>query len=320
MTLDIEDIDVSRTIPFQGVNPASIKEWIDQCKVQAFDEGEILLQPGENNEFMFVILEGEVGIYLDQESEEAIITFGQGECVGEMSLLDGQSPSAFVKAKTKLKALAIEGEVLLNLIDNSNGVARNFLYLLINRLRSGNEAANARREAQAGIEAHASVDILTGLHNLRWINDYFSRLLEHVVDKIDFPDITILVLDIDDFKEFNEDYDQLAGDHVLRNVSYSLQDSIRPTDMAARTGGGEFLVILPETVTENALVVAERIRSNVENKIIDTTERRYPPVTVSLGVAQLLIDDAFEDVFNAAEQAMYVAKKDGRNQVSVSDR
>lgn len=320
MKLIMTDSEISRLLLFQGVNPDSIRAWIDNCRIDTFNSNMVILNPEIKNKNMYVILEGKVSIHLESIDNDPIALVHQGECIGEMSIFDGQNPSAYVRTETPTRVLVIEREELLNLIDHSHGVARNLLYLLSNRLRLGNEAVTHSQHLQKEYEQHANVDVLTGLHNRRWINDYFQRLLSRASYEKTFPVVSLMLVDIDYFKPFNDTHGHLAGDYALRCVADALVKNIRPTDMAARYGGEEFLIILPDTTEENALLAAERVRKGVESAEIKYKNKLYPQVTISLGITILLENDDLGTIISAADKALYLAKNNGRNRAVLAGR
>jgi diguanylate cyclase (GGDEF)-like protein len=170
---------------------------------------------------------------------------------------------------------------------------------------------NAQHYSQALLKANT--DGLTGLYNHR---HFHERLEQEIARSSRFGSIfSIILLDIDLFKVYNDNYGHLAGDEVLRRIGEYIKGSIRSIDIAARYGGEEFGVILPETRLIDAQVVAERIRKTIETK----TSSRAMPVTVSVGVACWPIDGVMkEELINRADRALYRAKQTGRNQTILS--
>jgi diguanylate cyclase (GGDEF)-like protein len=316
----IDDSELSRLLLFQGVNPEDIRQWINRCRIQDFATESTLLVPDKENNYMYVLLSGEVSIHLTDNSYPPIACVHEGECVGEMSVFDGKTPSAFVKATKDTRVLAIPRDVLLTMVDYSHGVARNLLYLLSSRLRTGNAVISGSQQLQKEYEQHANVDVLTGLNNRRWINNYFQRIFSRISYQETFPVLSIIMVDVDHFKKFNDSYGHVAGDCALRVVARAMENSIRPSDRIARYGGEEFLVVLSDTNSATAFIVAERIRKGVEEAVIEQNSIRYPGLTVSLGIAQLREDDNLTELVNVADKALYSAKNDGRNRICVSDR
>jgi len=168
---------------------------------------------------------------------------------------------------------------------------------------------SARLHAQ--ITALSLTDDLTGLHNRRYFDLFLKNELER--SRRFMRGLAVIVLDIDHFKEYNDDFGHPAGDEALKQVARCLREHRRRADVVARIGGEEFAVILPETSTEGALDVAERMRLAVASP---TALKRQ--ITISLGITELH-DGEFgpETLIDEADQALYEAKRAGRNRVSV---
>jgi diguanylate cyclase (GGDEF)-like protein len=165
----------------------------------------------------------------------------------------------------------------------------------------------------------ASTDSLTGLNNHR----VFHERLDMEVKRAERfgRELSLLMLDIDYFKRFNDTYGHIYGDEILERIACIMSENIRDNiDSAARYGGEEFTIILPETQLEGAMKTAERIREKIENHKIKV-DGKQAGVTISIGVA-IYPDDAKgkEDLIGKADKALYLAKRIGRNRVcSFSD-
>jgi diguanylate cyclase (GGDEF)-like protein len=157
----------------------------------------------------------------------------------------------------------------------------------------------------------ADTDILTGLANRRAFDDALANLLrgqrEHDAR------FALLMLDLDRFKGYNDDFGHLAGDEVLRITGHLLGAALRPSDLAARYGGEEFALLLADT---------DRIQgSEVAARILEAFRGfgwPHRPVTISIGVAQSITNDAAADLIQRADTALYDAKHAGRNQAVVA--
>ncbi|MDE2089234.1 MAG: GGDEF domain-containing protein [Gammaproteobacteria bacterium] len=124
------------------------------------------------------------------------------------------------------------------------------------------------------------------------------------------------MLDVDHFKAINDTYGHPTGDQVLQAVSALLTKEVRPEDVAVRYGGEEFVVLLPETPHDGALVAAERIRNTLATSPIAVVEGRQVTVTASIGVASFpKLGDTQDTLIAAADRALYAAKQAGRNRV-----
>ncbi len=159
-------------------------------------------------------------------------------------------------------------------------------------------------------ESEARTDSLTGLSNRRAFDDELKRRLSEWQRK-DTP-CTLIILDIDFFKKFNDTHGHQVGDEVLRNVGKVLAAQSREMDVPCRYGGEEFAVILPATEGANACVVAERIRAAVEESTT-VCDGKTLKVSCSLGVSQFLADDDVARLIRRADDALYTSKKAGRN-------
>jgi diguanylate cyclase (GGDEF)-like protein len=209
----------------------------------------------------------------------------------------------------------IRQETLWALVNSSHGVARNLLYILSGRMRYDNEALVNSIKLQREFEHVASTDGLTGLHNRRWLNDSFRRQLQRC-ERNGAP-CSLIMLDIDHFKNINDRFGHLAGDRVLCTVAQILLNMLRPTDLVARFGGEEFALLLPETPPPGAWVIAERLRKAIAATPTPFEEGKLlPPVTVSLGLAGMQPGQSLDSLLSTADGALYRAKSAGRNRIA----
>ncbi|ESQ78774.1 PleD family two-component system response regulator [Asticcacaulis sp. YBE204] len=160
----------------------------------------------------------------------------------------------------------------------------------------------------------AVTDPLTGLNNRRYMDMQLAQLMRRHL-KTD-EDVSVLLLDIDHFKRVNDGFGHDAGDEVLREFAGRLGINVRAIDMPCRMGGEEFVVIMPDTDSADAQVIAERVRSNVAAAPFALADGRTLDVTVSVGVATLTgLGDSIEAMLKRADEAVYEAKRAGRNKV-----
>lgn len=157
----------------------------------------------------------------------------------------------------------------------------------------------------------ATLDGLTGIYNRRTILDTAEQLDRSAAHA---GTLSILMIDVDHFKQVNDRYGHATGDDVLCQITHVLRAQIRATDFLGRYGGEEFLVLMPDTGTEGALKVAEKLRATVE-----TTVRHPQPVTISIGIATAqATDPTLDRTLARADAALYEAKAAGRNCVRVA--
>jgi len=161
------------------------------------------------------------------------------------------------------------------------------------------------------------LDSLTGLYNHRFFQD---RLTEEIRRSERYErSLSLLLMDIDHFKEVNDTHGHPAGDSVLRVVSRLLLESSRVEDIVARYGGEEFAVILPETTSAGAEIFASRVQRDFESsRIVERELPRGIKITVSIGVADSKRGCTSAALLEAADQALYRAKREGRNRICVA--
>lgn len=157
----------------------------------------------------------------------------------------------------------------------------------------------------------AFIDSLTGVKNRTAFDGNFSRDVDYSHRKE--SELSLVVLDLDLFKQINDKYGHIVGDNVLRRVAQTIERTIRSSDALYRYGGEEFVVVLNGTDEPGALLLAERIRQNVEKLTCESIQDLS--ITLSLGVAVLRENERAEQLFERADAALYQAKRKGRNRV-----
>jgi diguanylate cyclase (GGDEF)-like protein len=189
------------------------------------------------------------------------------------------------------------------------------LLLRVRRVLRERELTEERNRMMEKLQTLAVTDGLTMLFNSR----HFYGQLELEVDRsLRYQHhLSLLLIDIDHFKEFNDLFGHLEGDKVLVRFSQILKSCLRTNDSAYRYGGEEFTVILPETGAEEARTVAQRIRSTLEAEVFHPPAGRPISKTISIGVTEYSPMESITDFVRRADQAMYVSKQSGRNRVSV---
>ncbi|HEX5034533.1 MAG TPA: GGDEF domain-containing protein, partial [bacterium] len=156
------------------------------------------------------------------------------------------------------------------------------------------------------------IDDLTQVYNRR----HFQKILEMEVKRAKRfrRPLSLLMIDVDYFKRFNDTFGHVEGDHVLADLAMALADNLREVDTVARYGGEEFSVVLPNTALEEARVVAFKLKDIVEKLHLKQGRPPSQQVTVSIGAAELEFEkDSPEEILNHADMALYQAKAEGRN-------
>ena len=183
------------------------------------------------------------------------------------------------------------------------------------QIRKKRYTERLRDNVQQSIEM-AITDALTGLYNRRYMESHLTTLVEQAA--LRGKPLTALVLDIDHFKAINDTYGHDAGDDVLREFATRVRKSIRGIDLACRYGGEEFVIVMPETDMAVATIVAERLRRRIASEPFSIQQgARAIEVTISIGIATLdAAADSAAAILKRADQALYRAKRDGRNRVA----
>ncbi len=158
-------------------------------------------------------------------------------------------------------------------------------------------------------------DALTGLANRKAFDEKLAQVMEAYSENA--SPFCIVIADIDHFKKFNDTYGHLVGDKVLKYVGKTIKSCVKGKDMAARFGGEEFVLVLPETDLNGARIVAEQVRMAVSNKSLTdkSNNEEYGKITISLGVGEFKQNEEPSELLKRADEALYQAKENGRNRV-----
>jgi len=310
---------LSRLQLFRNVDmdEPELEKLLSLCAYRDMVTGEMLLSPEAENHYLYLIITGRLVIHIGTFDDMPLTMIEPGECVGEMSIIDSRVPSARVSAAEPTRLLEIEQETLWRMVSVSHEIARNLLYIMSERVRYSNLIIADSIEMQRKYQRFATIDALTGLHNRGWLDDMFDREIRR--SERDNLNLCLMMIDVDHFKQYNDEYGHLAGDRVLVAVGESIRKPLRPNDLVARFGGEEFSVLLPETRIDNALTIAERLRKRIGNADPGKLDgKKLPGATVSIGIAEYRPGDSLETMIAAADVAMYHAKKEGRNCVRVA--
>lgn len=259
-----------------------------------------------------------------QGTEAAVVHKVSQQLHGVMDSAKGYLTAAIADNRTHIEAIdGVAG-------DTTNGVDPK---LLIENLVSELAKATARAaKLEAGFaeksreldtirdslnksEQRARTDTLTGLPNRRALEEFF-RQVQITSMESDQP-LSVLLIDVDHFKRFNDNFGHGVGDQVLRLVAKAVRERVRDNDLPARYGGEELIAVLPDTDLETCTSVAERIRRSISECQFTrrSTGEMLPQITVSIGVGQFQFGESMADLIDRCDRALYLAKKLGRNRV-----
>jgi diguanylate cyclase (GGDEF)-like protein len=290
---------------FQNVATSSLSRLLKDFRLCEYEAGEILLSPFKRNQYLYLLLEGQLKVYLGSLDNHSVSTLEPGECAGEVSFIDNQPPSAYVLASTPARLLRLPRKALISLFSQSPQLLQNLLELLCQRVRQSNQSV-------LDSEQHANLDSLTGCYNRRWLQHVFER--ESTRCAFNEQPLSMLMLDVDHFKHYNDQHGHLAGDYALSLVAHTLRNQLRPKDSMTRFGGEEFVILLPEIDADAGRSIGQRLRESLQNiPAFYSPIGALPGVTVSIGLAQLHPRDSLENLIARADRALYQAKQQGRN-------
>ena len=300
---------------FRSVRPEDVQDLLQRCDRRDLAAGELLLSPGEKNEHVFIVLSGSLNVHVGSPSTPVLATMEVGACVGEMSIIEDRDPSAYVIGAEDTHLLVIHQTILWGMVDASHDFAKNLLVVLSERVRSHNQVIADSYGELRKFERHATTDALTGLGNRHSMEESFPREIARC-EKDEEP-VSLIMIDVDNFKDFNDKFGHIAGDRALTAVSRILRIQFRPRDVLVRYGGDEFAVLLPHVGEETAMTIADRVRAAVSGNTADGSDSLIQiPVRISMGVAEMHHNGTLDNLIRAADAALYRAKHAGRNFVS----
>ena len=190
------------------------------------------------------------------------------------------------------------------------------LNLRIKRVLRESEFKKERDKLMKELEKLAMTDALTSLHNSR----YFFKQIKAEIQRHNRygRDLSLLILDIDFFKNYNDSWGHLEGDKVLMKIGEIISGCMRSMDSAYRYGGEEFAILLPETGLDEAEVVGNRIREAIADADFTPQHNHHETVTISVGAGQWIPNEDFTSFIRRTDQALYVSKDNGRNCVTTA--
>ncbi|MCD6151706.1 MAG: diguanylate cyclase [Deltaproteobacteria bacterium] len=203
---------------------------------------------------------------------------------------------------------------LKKLITDEIGKVRESNVSLQHKLTKAQQDVHVLQSQLAQITDLATIDELTGLYNRRAL---FSRLVEeHSRVERYKENFSLMIFDIDDFKQVNDTYGHQVGDAILKNLAHFLKGNLRTSDFISRFGGEEFIAILPSTEMEKARRVAEKMRHMLGKKVFEDKKGAVKiKITVSIGISQCTPGDTVDNLIKRADDALYMAKNDGKNAI-----
>jgi diguanylate cyclase (GGDEF)-like protein len=283
--------------------------------------GDVLFREGDKGHTLYILKAGVVSICiaLPGGSEQEVAKFGVGDFFGDMAIFDNAPRSASCKALEDSVLFSLSKDTFSHIISSHPRIALKLIYRMLNvttqRLRSTSEFVADMVMWGESARKRAVTDELTGVYNRRFLDDSLPNYLAEAKEKGE--PLSLVMVDLDRFREINELYGAEKGDKVIGEAVRIFKKLLRPKDVIARYGGDEFVIILPETGSEEATSSASAIC--VELARLELLKELNGPITrvsASMGVAAFP-EHAVElkELRGAADAALYKAKERGRNRV-----
>ena len=310
----VEMLGVSRDISERKQFEAELRQSEERTRLMAENAWEIIWTADANGTVTYVspAVERVRGVTVEQAMRQPLeeicppaTTASVRSYFGSLhaAIRDGSEPPAFREEHEMYRGdgstMVVEIQIIPHL-DESGRVVE-----IIGVTRDISE----RNRFEAELKRLAVTDAVTGVWNRRHGEDLLAAEMADARET--GRPLSLLMLDIDHFKSINDRHGHQAGDHVLIDISHRLQDSLPSTDMVARWGGEEFVVLLRGCHIADAVAIAEKIRARIADAEFDDAGR----ATVSIGVAELTSDDDLDSWLARADEALYKAKRSGRNAV-----
>ncbi len=302
-----------------GLSEGEIAEILSRFGTSDFGEGDILFAEGDEGKELYVVESGEiaVSIGLPGGGEKEIARVAPGDFFGEMSIFEDAPRSATCRARAAAKLLSLNRESFFRLIDDRPDIAVKMMSRMLNiatkRLRSTSRfVADTVRWGEEA-RRRAITDDLTGLYNRRYLDEALKDQFA-LASRKGHP-LSVVMMDLDNFREINERYGADAGDRAIVAVAEQFRRHLRKADIPARYGGDEFIALMPDADLGLAEETAESIKEAVRGISIHE-EHGAVLVTVSQGIASFpSTESTLKGLLAGADRALYAAKERGRDRI-----
>jgi diguanylate cyclase (GGDEF)-like protein len=303
--------------------------WVDEKQTtlglieKTCEPGEVIIRENEPGDAFYLIRSGQAVVIKGDFQTPTILGFrSAGDAIGEMALLENLPRSATVIALNEMSLWRLEGELFYQFMAENPKFSLDLMNMLSWRVRASDEErrrGNIREkqqvEALENLSEQATRDPLTGLFNRR----YMDKILHDEIfrSRQNGSMMGVLMADVDHFKTINDVHGHKAGDLVLQSLAKLLKQCVRAADVVCRYGGEEFVIIMPGATLSTLSKCAEEIRSRCQVMRVAYNNQEIQ-TTISLGVAAYPQHGSQSDeVLLHADQALYCAKQQGRNRVTV---
>ena len=281
--------------------------------------GQTLFHEGDQGNDLYIIADGAaaVSIKLPDGGDKEIARFAPGDFFGEMSIFDNAPRSASCRALKKSVLYSLSKDAFTDIITDHPGLALKLMYRMLKvttqRLRGTSEFVSEMVLWGEGARKRAVTDELTGVYNRRFLEDSLGNYVAEAQEKGE--PLSLVMVDLDHFRQINELYGHPKGDATVRSAAQLFRSLLRETDVIARYGGDEFVIIMPRTEASHATELMSRVCAEMARlEILKDMKGAITTVTSSMGVAGFPLHAAdLSGLRAAADAALYRAKEEGRN-------
>jgi len=313
---------------FSGLNESEFNIIGSVLKSLVLKKGEYIFREGDSGEDMFVLFSGSLNAYGAQSDgiQRKLFDIKPGDFLGEMSIIAHESRSATIIASVDSILITLKESDFFRIIKEYPAIGFKILRAICivenQWLDQSSKAYNDLIRWGEAARHRAITDEMTGLYNRRFLEESIKQRFNN--KSLDLRMMSLLMMDLDKIHHVNEKYGPKAGDLIITSAAETILSCIRPSDIATRLSGDEFAVLLPDTDSKNAVIVAERIRGKIEKKQIEvpagpsTDEKTFIGTRISIGIATAPVHaKTADELFDTSDSALRRAKELGRNRVEI---
>jgi diguanylate cyclase (GGDEF)-like protein len=306
---------------FSLLSPEEVTLLADHLSTVELKGGQTLFHEGDQGNDLYILAEGAAAasIRLPDGGTHEIARFAPGDFFGEMSIFDSAPRSASCRALTRSTLYCLSRTAFTGVIAQHPVIALKLMYRMLNittqRLRGTSEFVSEMVQWGEGARRRAVTDELTGVYNRRFLEDSLGLYLVEAGEKN--QPLCLVMVDLDRFREINELYGQPVGDEFIKSAAQVFRSLLRGTDVIARYGGDEFVIILPNTPPEQGMSLMSAVCAEVARlPLLKDLKGPLTTVTASMGVAGYPLHALeLSGLRAAADAALYRAKEEGRDRV-----
>lgn len=280
---------------FQKVKSSVLASLLMKTTQVRLVANQILLTPGQQNDYIYVVLSGRLRAQINVDDPKPLALFGLSECVGEMSMFDGNHVSAYIIAATDCELLAIAHKDVWTVLNESLQASHNMLTIMSNRIRSSNRVLAENMANTQGYEALDYIHTITGIYNRHWMSENIGRLIHRYT--MNQQSSIFMLLKVDNFGQFEASFGKLGSDQAQLTIAQTILHCLRPNDVAVQIDMDLFAIFLPHTEPENVRIVTNRLHKIInQTNIVTPGGDALPPVTISIGICLPRHDDTLDSL------------------------